>query len=230
MNSPIILALDTKDQVQADQWITATKDSIGIFKVGLELFLKIGITGTKDLIEKHNVEIFLDLKLHDIPNTVKEAVASVAGLSPRFLTVHASGGREMVSAAVSSAQKTSITAVTILTSLSDSDLIDIGYSNNALASACNLAEVAVAAGATSIVCSPFEVAAIREIVPNSVALITPGVRPLDSDAGDQKRVMTPNEAIDQGADFVVIGRPITSYAQKSLPDMTKRAAEILKSL
>ena len=230
MNSPIILALDTKDQVQANQWITATKDSIGIFKVGLELFLKIGITGTKDLIEKHNVEIFLDLKLHDIPNTVKEAVASVAGLSPRFLTVHASGGREMVSAAVSSAQKTSITAVTILTSLSDSDLIDIGYSNNALASACNLAEVAVAAGATSIVCSPFEVAAIREIVPNSVALITPGVRPLDSDAGDQKRVMTPNEAIDQGADFVVIGRPITSYAQKSLPDMTKRAAEILKSL
>lgn len=230
MNSPIILALDTKDQVQANQWITATKDSIGIFKVGLELFLKIGITGTKDLIEKHNVEIFLDLKLHDIPNTVKEAVASVAGLSPRFLTVHASGGREMVSAAVSSAQKTSITAVTILTSLSDSDLIDIGYSNNALASACNLAKVAVAAGATSIVCSPFEVAAIREIVPNSVALITPGVRPLDSDASDQKRVMTPKEAIDQGADFVVIGRPITSYAQKSLPDMTKRAAEILKSL
>jgi len=105
MNSPIILALDTKDQVQANQWITATKDSIGIFKVGLELFLKIGITGTKDLIEKHNVEIFLDLKLHDIPNTVKEAVASVAGLSPRFLTVHASGGREMVSAAVSSAKK-----------------------------------------------------------------------------------------------------------------------------
>ena len=230
MNSPIILALDTKDVNQASQWIEHTRDSISVFKIGLELFLRIGIAGTKNLIKDHNIEIFLDLKLHDIPNTVREAVSSVSELAPRFLTVHASGAAEMVQAAVAASGRTSITAVTILTSLSNQEVAEIGFAKNALESATNLARISTAAGATSIVCSPFEVAAIREIVPSHVNLITPGVRPSDSDAGDQKRVMTPSEALSAGANFVVIGRPITSYAQKSLADLKARAAEILSSL
>ena len=136
----------------------------------------------------------------------------------------------MVQAAVAASGRTSITAVTILTSLSNQEVAEIGFAKNALESATNLARISTAAGATSIVCSPFEVAAIREIVPSHVNLITPGVRPSDSDAGDQKRVMTPSEALSAGANFVVIGRPITSYAQRSLADLKARAAEILSSL
>jgi orotidine-5'-phosphate decarboxylase len=230
MNSPIILAVDTKDITEADSWISATKESIGVFKIGLELFLKIGITGTEEIIKKHGVEIFLDLKLHDIPNTVGQAVASVSGLQPRFLTIHASGGAEMVRAAVSQAGNTSITAVTILTSLNDGDLSEIGYRSGALESAVNLAALATDAGATSIVCSPFEVNAIRERVGKEIILITPGVRPADSEMGDQKRATTPQEAILNGANFVVIGRPITSYAKESLDAMSIRAAQIASAL
>lgn len=230
MKSPIILALDTKDKSVADSWILATKESISVYKIGLELFLSIGIEGTSDLIKKHSIELFLDLKLHDIPNTVEQAVSSVSKLSPRFLTVHASGGSEMIAAANRAANKTSITAVTILTSLNDLDLGEIGYRSGALDSAVNLAKLAVSAGATSIVCSPIEVKRIRESVPSSVALITPGVRPLDSELGDQKRATTPKEAIENGANFVVIGRPITSFANTSLQAMSARAAQLASEL
>ena len=230
MKSPVILALDTKSIEEADSWISATKNSVGIYKIGLELFLRIGISGTENLINKHEVELFLDLKLHDIPNTVGQAVSSVAGLNPKFLTIHASGGSEMVKAAVLAAGKTSITAVTILTSLNDEDLSRIGYRDGSLTSAVNLAALATSAGATSIVCSPFEVSAIRRRVGSDVVLITPGVRPADSEVGDQKRSTTPAEAIANGADYVVIGRPITSYAKESLEAMTRRASEISSSL
>ena len=230
MRSPIILALDTKDISEADSWIGATKDSVAVYKIGLELFLKIGISGTQTLIKNHGIEIFLDLKLHDIPNTVAHAVASVAQLQPKFLTIHASGGSEMVKAAVSEAGKTSITAVTILTSLNDEDLSKIGYKYGTLESAVNLAALATSAGATSIVCSPFEVEAIRRKVGASTVLITPGVRPADSEMGDQKRATTPQEAIANGANFVVIGRPITSFAKNSLDAMSERAAQIASSL
>jgi orotidine-5'-phosphate decarboxylase len=230
MKSPIILALDTKDKNEAKDWIEATKDSVGCFKIGLELFLKIGIDGTRDLISSSQVDLFLDLKLHDIPNTVGEAVASVADLNPKFLTIHASGGSEMIQAAVSNSGKISITAVTILTSLSDSDLSEIGYQENALYSAVNLSKLAIAAGATSIVCSPKEVGEIRKAVGDSIILITPGVRPIESDPGDQKRSLTPQEAMKLGANFVVIGRPITSFAKVSLSAMNRRAVEIRESL
>lgn len=230
MKSPIILALDTKDLVEADKWIEATKDSVGVFKIGLELFLKIGASGTRELVSKHGVELFLDLKLHDIPNTVGQAVASVAEIKPKYLTVHASGGSEMIESAVANAGQCSITAVTILTSLSDSDLKEIGYANNALDSAVNLAKIATKSGATSIVCSPKEVGAIRRAVSPEIILITPGVRPRDSELGDQKRATTPQEAIESGANYVVIGRPITSFAKESLTAMGERAAAIRKSL
>lgn len=229
-NSPIILALDTKDISEADSWISNTKESVGTFKIGLELFLKIGIAGTCQLIEKHDISVFLDLKLHDIPNTVEGAVASVSEVKAKFLTIHASGGAEMIRAAVKSAGATSITAVTILTSLNDSDLREIGFSKSTLESATNLAKLAVDNGATSIVCSPMEVGEIRKAVPHEIQLITPGVRPLDSDMGDQKRAMTPKDALLSGANHVVIGRPITSYAKTSLKAMADRASEILATL
>ncbi|MEN9735313.1 MAG: hypothetical protein RL129_23 [Actinomycetota bacterium] len=230
MKSPIILALDTKDFETADSWISATKESVEVFKIGLELFLKIGAEKTKQLKEKHDISLFLDLKLHDIPNTVAAAVESVSEIAPKFLTIHASGGSEMIKAAAKNSGNISITAVTILTSLSDADLTSIGFSKGALESAVNLAKLAVANGATSIVCSPFEVAAIRAKVNDDISLITPGVRPADSEKGDQKRVTTPADAIASGANYVVIGRPITSYANESLSAMTKRAAQILNQI
>jgi orotidine-5'-phosphate decarboxylase len=226
MSSPIILALDTKDKEIADSWISATKSTLSIYKIGLELFLNIGISGAKELVDKHEIELFLDLKFHDIPNTVAQAVESVKTLNPKFLTIHASGGPEMISAAARAAGKTSVTAVTILTSLSDVEVGQIGFAKGALDSAVNLAKLATESGATSIVCSPFEVAAIRSAVDPATTLITPGVRPADSESGDQKRFATPKDAITNGANYVVIGRPITSYAQKSLLELEKRAAEL----
>ena len=136
----------------------------------------------------------------------------------------------MIRSAVANANQTSITAVTILTSLSDSDLKLIGYKEDSFVSAVQLAKLAVAAGATSIVCSPKEVAEIRKAVGESVILITPGVRPSDSELGDQKRAATPQDAIKNGANFVVIGRPISSFANTSLSAMGQRAAEINSSI
>jgi orotidine-5'-phosphate decarboxylase len=230
VNSPIILALDTKDLDTARSWIEATNGSIKTYKFGLEFYLKFGAAGLKKLSEAGDFEIFLDLKLHDIPNTVAAAVSSVADLNPKFLTIHASGGAAMISAASSAASKISITAVTILTSLSDSDLLELGFKNDTKASAINLAKLAVANGARSIVCSPFEATEIRTAVGKGVEIITPGVRPAGADLGDQKRVMTPKEAITAGANFIVIGRPVTDLAKISLVEMKTGAASILDSL
>ena len=228
MRSPIILALDADEISKAADWINATKDSIDIYKVGLEFFLKFGASGIAELRKNGDFEIFLDLKLHDIPNTVANSVKSISQLKPKFLTVHASGGREMVSAAALADPSIAITAVTILTSLSDEELGELGFASNAEQSAVALAKIAVTAGARAIVCSPFEAGAIRSAVGDGVTLITPGVRPVGSAAGDQKRFMTPAQAIEAGANYLVIGRPITG--QPSLVAMADAAAAILKSI
>ncbi len=228
MRSPIILALDADEISKAADWINATKDSIDIYKVGLEFFLKFGASGIAELRKNGDFEIFLDLKLHDIPNTVANSVKSISQLKPKFLTVHASGGREMVSAAALADPSIAITAVTILTSLSDEELGELGFASNAEQSAVALAKIAVTAGARAIVCSPFEAGAIRSAVGDGVTLITPGVRPVGSAAGDQKRFMTPAQAIEAGANYLVIGRPITG--QPSLDAMADAAAAILKSI
>lgn len=208
--SPIILALDTTSIDQAAEWIDQTRDCVDIYKIGLEFFIKNGPLGVEQLRKMRKFELFLDLKLHDIPNTVRGAAESIANLSPRFLTVHAAGGRAMMGAAVQALPGVSITAVTILTALSDADVKEIGFVKPALESALSLAELSVAAGARAIVCSPLEVGAIRSVVPDSVILITPGVRPTGSALNDQTRTMTPHEALHAGANFVVIGRPITA--------------------
>jgi len=210
MASPIILAVDTNSLDVAKRWIDATRESVDVYKLGLEFYLTFGSAGIQSIVDEFDVEIFLDLKLHDIPKTVASATAAVASLNPKFLTVHASGGGAMVSAAVNAAPHIGITAVTILTSLSEDELYRIGFANPALESAVALAELATSAGAQAIVCSPLEIAAIRAVVPPEVRIITPGVRPAGTEGNDdQMRTMTPKAAIVEGADFVVIGRPIT---------------------
>jgi orotidine-5'-phosphate decarboxylase len=216
--------MDTNDLDTAKKWIEATNGSIGVYKLGLEFFLKFGPEGVASIQKETDCEIFLDLKLHDIPNTVGAATAQVSSLKPRFLTVHASGGSAMINAAVTNAPETEITAVTILTSLSQQDLAEIGFEGTPLSRAVELAKLAVAAGAKAIVCSPLEIEGIRAVVPESVSIITPGIRPIGS-AGtdDQKRIMDPKSAIKTGANYLVIGRPITGAA-----DMAAAAKSILE--
>jgi orotidine-5'-phosphate decarboxylase len=210
MTSPIILAVDTNSLDIAKRWIDATRESVDIYKLGLEFYLTFGSEGIRSITDEFGVEIFLDLKLHDIPKTVSSATSAVAALNPKFLTVHASGGSAMVSAAVNAAPHVGITAVTILTSLSEDELFRVGFANPALESAVALAELATSAGAQAIVCSPLEIAAIRAVVSSEVKIITPGVRPAGTEGSDdQMRTMTPKAAMGEGADFVVIGRPIT---------------------
>ena len=231
MNSPIILAVDTPDLEIAKRWIDATRESVSVFKLGLEFFLTFGSTGVKSIQDEFGVEIFLDLKLHDIPNTVSSATKAISHLSPKFLTVHASGGAAMISAAAEAAPKISITAVTILTSLSEEDLFSIGFANPALESALALAELSVGAGAKAIVCSPLEISAIRGVIGNRASIITPGVRPAGtSGSDDQMRTMTPEAAVAAGADYVVIGRPITGQWSNGSKAMSQAAEAILTSI
>lgn len=230
-DSPIILAVDTSDFDTARAWMDATRESIDIYKLGLEFFLTFGCEGIESIARESGASIFLDLKLHDIPNTVKKSAGVVAHLHPRFLTVHASGGAAMVSAAVAAVTSTSITAVTVLTSLADADLSDLGYAKPALETAVSMARVATGAGATSIVCSPLEIEAIRAVIPQSVEIITPGVRPVDEVGGDdQMRTMTPAQAMKAGANFLVIGRPITSRWSEGKAAMATRAAQLVASI
>ena len=227
MKAPIVLAVDTPNLEIAKQWIAATQDSVSVYKLGLEFFLTFGHAGVKAIQSETDADIFLDLKLHDIPHTVQGAASAIASLAPRFLTVHASGGRAMIKAAVDAVPATDVTAVTILTSLSEEDLFEIGYANPALESAVALAKMSVTAGARAIVCSPLEIAAIRSAVGATPTIITPGVRPL-SEVGsdDQKRTMTPRDAISAGATFVVIGRPITKSWSEGAHVMKSKARAI----
>ena len=174
-------------------------------------------------------KLFLDLKLYDIPNTVKGAVESVADLSPKFLTVHASGGSKMISAAAKALPKGSITAVTVLTSFSEEDFSLMGQKLNINETTKNWASNALSAGATSLVCSAFEVGQLRKLS-NSAVLITPGVRVEGDDVGDQVRVMTPKDALSEGADFVVIGRSITGMWDGTDMKMRKKIEQIATTL
>jgi orotidine-5'-phosphate decarboxylase len=229
--APIILAVDTPDLETAIEWVKATHDHVSVFKLGLEFFLTFGSDGVKAIKGVTDSDIFLDLKLHDIPHTVSGAAKSVAHLAPRFLTVHASGGTAMIKAAVNASPSTHITGVTILTSLSENDVSAIGFKENALNSAVGLATIAVQAGAGAIVCSPLEITAIRESVGSTPIIITPGVRPADSAAADdQIRTMTPKAAIEAGANFVVIGRPITQSWSLGSAAMRERAGVIASEL
>lgn len=225
--APIVLAVDTPDLETAIQWVRATQEHISVFKLGLEFFLTFGTEGVKAIQAETDSDIFLDLKLHDIPHTVSGAAKAVSQLAPKFLTVHASGGRAMVQAAVEAMPNSYITGVTILTSMSEADVAEVGFKSSALDSAVSLAKVAVAGGARAIVCSPLEIVAVRSAVGDAPLIITPGVRPLDmTGSDDQKRTMTPEDAIHSGASLVVIGRPITQSWSEGASAMKARAEEI----
>jgi orotidine-5'-phosphate decarboxylase len=209
----IIVALDTDSPDSALAVVEALAGEVGMFKVGMELFPR----GGPELVRKvreTGADVFLDLKFHDIPNTVAGAVRSAAALGVKFATVHASGGREMLARAAEAARGTGTTvlAVTVLTSIDESDLSEIGFSSPPADLVVRLARMAVREGIGGIVCSAREVAAVRELAGRSAVLVTPGVRLPEDAVGDQKRVVTPFDAMRNGADYLVVGRPITKAA------------------
>jgi orotidine-5'-phosphate decarboxylase len=226
---PIILALDTKDLDLASKWIKSSADQIDHFKVGLEFYLLHGLEGIKKLQQLADFKLFLDLKLYDIPNTVKGAVESVSVLNPKFLTVHASGGPKMIQAASKALPSGLITAVTVLTSFSEDEFSKLGNSQSIQQTTNNWASSAVDAGAKALVCSPFEVSQLRSLGLKSI-FITPGVRVEGDELSDQVRVMSPKDAISAGADFVVIGRSITGQWDGSDLKMRKKIELISNSL
>jgi orotidine-5'-phosphate decarboxylase len=224
MKAPIVLAVDTPELKTAVEWVRATQEHVSVFKLGLEFFLTFGHDGVKAIQAETDSDIFLDLKLHDIPHTVSGAAKAVSHLAPKFLTVHASGGEAMVKAAADAMPQSFVTGVTILTSMSEADVRDVGFKAPALDSAVSLAEVAIAGGARAIVCSPLEISAVRAAVGQAPLIITPGVRPLEmAGSDDQQRTMTPEDAIAAGANLVVIGRPITQSWSQGAQAMRERA-------
>jgi orotidine-5'-phosphate decarboxylase len=207
--APIAVALDARDLDTASSWARAVEPHVSTLKIGLELFCRFGPEAVGSVRGASRIDLFLDLKLHDIPNTVAGAVRSVARLRPNYLTVHALGGRAMIAAAAEELPGAKITAVTVLTSLDDSDLVEFGFEGSSNDAVRRLAVMSVSAGARAIVCSAREVAAVRAEVGPDITLITPGVRSAGADAHDQARVATPEQALADGADLLVIGRQIT---------------------
>jgi orotidine-5'-phosphate decarboxylase len=206
--NPIFVAIDTPDLDRATKIAIAVRDQAGGVKLGLEFFSAQGPAGISRIAQV-GLPVFLDLKLHDIPNTVAKAVAALAPLKPAILTVHAAGGRAMLSAAKAAASAaTRVVAVTVLTSLDDSDLADAGVPASASDQVMRLARLARESGVDGIVCSGAEVAAAKAAWPEAF-LVVPGVRTEGNAVGDQKRVVTPRQAVADGASIIVIGRPIT---------------------
>jgi orotidine-5'-phosphate decarboxylase len=230
MKERIIVALDTDSPEAALAAVSALAGEVGLFKVGMELFPR----GGPELVERirtTGAEVFLDLKFHDIPNTVAGAVRSAVALGVKFATVHASGGKAMLAAAAAAAagSGTTLLAVTVLTSLDDADLSSVGFALRAAEAVDRLAGLAVDAGIGGIVCSAKEVAAVRARVGKEVVLVTPGVRLPEDSVGDQKRVVTPFEAVRAGANYIVVGRPITK-ASDPVAAARKFAAEMRRTL
>jgi orotidine-5'-phosphate decarboxylase len=211
----IIPALDTGDLARAEALAAALAGRCGMLKVGLELFCAAGAPAVA-AIARH-APVFLDVKLHDIPNTVAGALRSLLPLKPAMVTLHAGGGPAMIAAAREQAEKVGadrpmLLAVTVLTSMDAAALAATGVADSPAQQVLRLARMAVAAGADGLVCSPQEAALLRAELGPGPALVVPGVRPVGSAAGDQARVATPAEAVGAGADWIVVGRPITGAA------------------
>jgi orotidine-5'-phosphate decarboxylase len=221
MTTRVFIALDTPSLDKARDIALRVRNHVGGSKLGLEFFLDNGRAGVHDMAEL-GLPIFLDLKLHDIPNTVAKAIQALRPLDPAILTVHAAGGRAMLEDAKAAAPTgTKVVAVTTLTSLDGADLRSIGVDRDPHAQVLHLTELAMAAGVDGLVCSGAEVAAAKKAWPKGF-FVVPGVRPANGSVADQKRVVTPREAIDSGASIIVVGRPIT---QAENPDQAARAIE-----
>ncbi len=213
----LILALDTTDPALATHWAQATAASCDAIKLGLEFTLARGPAAVRDVASGR--PLFLDLKLHDIPNTVASAIRALAPLAPAMLTIHAGGGAAMIAAARQAiedgydpAHRPLLLAVTVLTSLEAESLHATGVAGGPRQQALRLGRLAIGAGAHGLVCSPHEVSALRDALGDAPVLVVPGVRPAGAEIGDQKRVMTPSETARAGADWIVVGRPITRAA------------------
>ena len=192
----------------------------GAVKIGLQAFVANGPGVVREVVSR-GYRVFLDLKLHDIPNTVEQAVREAELLGAAMLTVHAAGGAAMLRAARS--DQILVLAVTVLTSLTDDDLQQTGVAGDTREAAVRLAALAQASGAGGVVASPHEIAAIRRTCGRGLRIVTPGIRPAGAEAGDQRRVMTPEQAVREGADFIVVGRPITAAANRR--DAAKRIVD-----
>lgn len=221
MSSRIFVALDTPDLERAKGIAGKVRNHVGGIKLGLEFFSANGRHGIREMAEL-GLPIFLDLKFHDIPNTVAKAIQALRPLEPAILTVHAAGGLAMMEDAKAAAPAgTKVVGVTVLTSLGGEDLTSIGLSSDPHAQVERLTMLAREAGLDGVVCSGNEVAGAKKLWPGGF-FVVPGVRPADAAAGDQKRVMTPRAALDAGASILVVGRPITDADD---PDLAARAIE-----
>jgi orotidine-5'-phosphate decarboxylase len=207
----LIVALDVPDLRAARAAADLLQDDVGVFKIGLELAYVGGVELARELAAAGK-PVFLDLKLHDISNTVERAVANIAGLGMRFLTVHAYPQTLRAAAAGAEGSGLALLGVSALTSYSDADLAEAGYALSAFDLVARRARQATEAGVAGLILSPLEVGRIRPLVGPRFLLVTPGVRPAGSEAGDQKRVATPASAIRDGADYLVVGRPILQAA------------------
>ena len=224
----LIIALDVSSAAAAQKIVAAVGDSAFLYKVGMQLYTAVGPQVVRDLITSGR-RVFLDLKYHDIPNTVASAVREAANLGVSMLTVHASGGGKMLRAATDAARSvnpsTMVLAVTVLTSMGDSDLEKVGVRGQVVDQVLRLAALALSAGCAGVVASAREASDLRSELGKDFAIVTPGVRPAGTGHGDQVRVVTPAEAIAAGATHVVVGRPITEAA-----DPASEAREILAQI
>jgi orotidine-5'-phosphate decarboxylase len=231
----LIVALDVSSGAAALQLAEQLRGLAAWFKVGLELFSAEGPSLVRELV-RQGKRVFLDLKLHDIPNTVRGAAREAAALGASMLTVHAAGGRGMMTAAMEGAREGAgeaqpplLLGVTVLTSLNNADLSEIGWKESSLATATRLARLAHASGLGGVVASPQEAAFIRQSLGAGFAIVTPGIRPAAAARHDQARSATPQAAIRAGADFLVVGRPITQAADP-VAAATNVVEEITKAL
>lgn len=232
-HNPIICAIDTLEIERAHALAEMVRGHVGAIKLGLEFFTANGAAGVHQLTHL-GVPVFLDLKFHDIPNTVAKAIEATAGIDTFMMTVHVSGGRTMLQRAIDASMRVAettgqkrpmIIGVTVLTSMDQDDLMMIGVRDKLDDQVKRMADLAQSAGLDGVVCSPYEISLIRQTCGEDFTLVVPGVRPAGSSSDDQKRIMTPEEALERGADYLVIGRPITGAG-----DPQKAAANIAASL
>ena len=205
----LVVAVDVSARDEILRMVDALQGTAGVFKIGLQAFIANGPSIVREVVARGE-RVFLDLKIHDIPNTAKHAVAEAASLGASIATVHAAGGASMLRAC--NHDTLLVLGVTVLTSLSETDLLGIGFGGSAIDNVVRLARLAQGSGLRGVVASPLEIAPIREACGDDFVILTPGIRPQGADAGDQQRVMTPGEAVRAGATYIVVGRPITHAA------------------
>ena len=220
----LVVAVDRSSRDDILRTVDALAGAVGTFKLGLQAFIANGPDIVRDVVGRGE-KVFLDLKIHDIPNTARHAVAEAAALGASMITVHAAGGAAMLEGCAAAAGGALVLGVTILTSLDQEALLGIGFSGTPEANAVRLATLAKESGLRGVVASPHEIAAIRAACGDGFVILTPGIRPSGADRGDQRRTMTPRQAVQAGADYLVVGRPVTDA-----PDARAAAMAIVEEM